>query len=278
VELARPTTRLGRHGSTAKPFPLRENQDLLKRHQEAPPAPAVLTGYPPRPRRGPRDPARLRPGQANSLLNAWAFAEGRGTPLDVAVVVHWDILGLVAGASVLERQARFLDRLGKWLRRRGRHLAYLWTIEFGDRKGEHTHLLLASGRLCPRDLGALFRRLPEFLVGRDGAAALHHAAIRVQTNRAPLPYDPRRFGRVARTPAQRRGLVAYALKGLDPAAAAAVGVHAEDRGRVRFRRCGVARALDWAARRKAGWQEQTLAAFDFADLGTKNGPWKPPGA
>ena len=33
-----------------------------------------------------------------------------------------------------------------------------------------------------------------------------------------------------------------------------------------FRRCGVARALDWTARRRAAWQERALEAFDFADL------------
>jgi hypothetical protein len=158
----------------------------------------------------------------------------------------------------------------------------------GRRKGEHTHLLLASGRLCPRDLGELFRRLPGFLVGRDGAAALHLAVIRVPPNRVPLPHDPRRFGRVARTLDQRRGLMAYALKGLDPAAAEVVGVNAEDQGQVRCRRCGVARALDWAARRRASWQEQPLEAFDFADLrakrrralqaGVVEGPWKRPGS
>jgi hypothetical protein len=222
-----------------------------------------------RPRPPPRDPARLRPDQGRSLLNAWAFAEKRGIPLDLHVVIHWDLVGLIAGASVLERQARFLDRLGKWLHRRGRPLAYLWTIEFGPRKGEHTHLLLAGARLCPRGLGRLFRRLPGFLAGRDGANALPRGAIEVARNRIPLPHDPRRFGRVARTPGQRRGLVAYVLKGLDPAAADRIGVHAEDQGQVRCRRCGVARALDWAARRKAGWREQPLEAFDFADLGAK---------
>jgi hypothetical protein len=204
-------------------------------------------------------------------------------------VIHWDLVGLVAGASILDRQARLLDRLGKWLRRKGKPLAYLWTIEFGPRKGEHTHLLLAGGRLCPRDLGQLFRRLPESVAGRDSAGALPRGAIEVARNNVPLPHDPRRFGRVARTLDQRRGLIAYALKGLDPAAAAAVGVHAEDQGQVRFRRCGVARALDWAARREAGWQEQPLEAFDFADLGAKrrlallqggvaDSPWKRPGA
>jgi hypothetical protein len=139
----------------------------------------------------------------------------------------------------------------------------------GRRKGERIHLLLATARLCPRDLGRLFRRLPEFLVGRDAAAVLHHATIQVAHNRLPLPHDPRKLGRVARTLDQRRGLIAYALKGLDPATADTIGVNAEDQGQVRFRRCGVARALDWTARRKAGWQEQALEAFGFADLGAK---------
>ncbi len=88
-------------------------------------------------------------------------------------------------------------------------------------------------------------------------------------NNVPLPHDPRRFGRVARALGQRRGIVAYALKGLDPTAADKTVVHAEDQGQIRFRRCGVARALDWTARQRAGWQERPPEAFDFADLRAK---------
>jgi hypothetical protein len=87
---------------------------------------------------------------------------------------------------LLERQARFLDRLGKWLRRRGKPLAYLWVVECRPWKGRHTHLLLASAGIR-RDLGGLFRRLPEFLAGRDGAAAVPPGTIEASATLARLP-------------------------------------------------------------------------------------------
>src|SRR4051812_23882871 len=109
---------------------------------------AVLQGLVGRPRRQDRDARHLRGDQAVSLLNAWAFAEDRKTPLDLHIVVHWEGLGLVAGQSILKAQARFLDRLGKWLRKRGKPLAYAWTIEFPALQGP-PHPPAARGRAAP---------------------------------------------------------------------------------------------------------------------------------
>ena len=67
-------------------------------------------------------------------------------------------------------------------------------------------------------------------------------------------------------PVKRRGLIAYLLKGADPAASEAAGINPEDQGEVRLRRCGVSRALDWTARQRQGWREGKLTEFDFADL------------
>jgi hypothetical protein len=187
--------------------------------------------------------------------------------LDLHVVVHWERLDLIAGQSILTAQAAFLDRLSKWLFKRSKPLAYLWTIEFSSRKGHHTHLLLAIGRLHARTLADLLRGLPKLLVGDD--RPLHPCVIVVERNKSPLPHDPSKYSRVARTLAQRRGLIAYGCKGFAPDVAAKVGVHAESQGEVRFRRCGVSRSLDWTARRQAGWQEQPLEQFDFSDLAEK---------
>ena len=93
--------------------------------------------------------------------------------------------------------------------------------------------------------------------------------IRAEPTKARLPYDRRRFDRISRTEDQQRGLIGYICKGLHPDAAAAAGINAENQGEVRFRRCGVSRSLDWAARRHAGWQEQALDQFDFSDLAAK---------
>ena len=202
-----------------------------------------------------------------NLLNGWAFAESQGTRLDLHVVVHWERLDLIAGQSILAAQAAFLDRLGKWLKKRNKPLVYVWTIEFSPRKGHHTHLLLSAGRLHASTLGELLRGLPKLLVGDD--RPLHSCVIGAAGNYRPLPHDPSKRDRVARTENQRRGLIGYICKGLHPAAAAETGINAENQGEVRFRRCGVSRSIDWMARRKAGWQEQPLEQFDFYDLAEK---------
>jgi hypothetical protein len=202
-----------------------------------------------------------------NLLNGWAFAESREMPVDLHVVVHWERLDLIAGQSILAAQAAFLNRLSKWLKKRSKPLAYLWTIEFSPKKGHHTHLLLSAGRLHACTLGELLRSLPKLLVGDD--RTLHPCVIRAARNKSPLPYDSGKYSRVARTLAQRRGLIAYDCKGFAPDVAAKVGVHAENQGKVRFRRCGVSRSLDWTARQQAGWQEQPLEQFDFSDLAEK---------
>jgi hypothetical protein len=202
-----------------------------------------------------------------NLLNGWAFAESRKTPLDLHVVVHWERLNLIAGQSILAAQVTFLDRLSKWLFKRSKPLAYLWTIEFSPKKGHRTHLLLTVGRLHARTLANLLRGLPKLLVGDN--KPLHPRVIVVERNYRPLPHDPSRQDRVARTEDQRRGLIGYICKGLHPAAAAETSIHGENQGEVRFRRCGTSRSLDWTARRQAGWQEQPLEQFDFSDLAEK---------
>jgi hypothetical protein len=187
---------------------------------------------------------------------------------NVHVVIQWERMGLVAERSILDRQSQFLDRLGKWLRRqrKPKPLAYAWTMEFSPHKGTHTHLLLST-RLHPSGLGELGRRLPEFLGGRG--VKLPPGTIEIARSCIPLPYDPSKTGWVAHTKDQRRGLIAYVIKGADPAAAEAAGINAEDHGTVRLRRCGVSRSLDWTARQRQGWRARETPEFDFADLSEK---------
>jgi hypothetical protein len=189
---------------------------------------AVLQDLVRRPRRQDRDSRHLRRDQASNLLNAWAFAEDRGTPLDLHVVVHWERLSLIAGQSILAQQAQLLDRISKWLRKQHKPFAYAWTIEFSPRKGHHTHLLLSAGRLHARALGELLRSLPKLLTGND--TPLHWSVIRVERNNSSLPHDPSKRRRVAYSEDQRRGLIAYGCKGIQPDAAAEVGINAENQG------------------------------------------------
>ncbi|TXI71916.1 MAG: hypothetical protein E6Q43_07295 [Dokdonella sp.] len=188
-----------------------------------------------------------------------------GLYLNLHVVIHWDLLGVASEETALERQARFLDRIGKWLNRHNKPLAYIWTTEVARWKGRHTHLML-SARLNAHDLSELLRRLPKFMMGPN--AAVPRGAIEVAPNMARLPHAPDRSGRLQHRPAQRKGNLAYILKGAEPDIANTVGINPEGQGPVQ-RRCGSSRSLGWAARRRAGWIEQDLQDFDFHEMGAR---------
>src|SRR6476620_10047929 len=108
---------------------LRGLRSLSEQRRRQRPAPSVLRqpSVQPHPRRRPYDKRHLRADQLSSILNAWAYAKDMGMPLNAHIVIHWERLNLVAEKSILGAQSLFLDRLGKWLRRRERQLAFIWT-------------------------------------------------------------------------------------------------------------------------------------------------------
>ena len=88
-------------------------------------------------------PPRGTPRQISELLNAEAFAEWQGIGFTAHATLHWRcdpaFEFLRPGASRLHR---FLDKLGRWLKRQDIPVAFAWVNEVGREYGEHTHLVL----------------------------------------------------------------------------------------------------------------------------------------
>lgn len=88
-----------------------------------------------------REPAaRLAKHHAVALLEAHAFAEQIGRPLNALVTIHWAKVD--GGGDPHKRLARVLRRGLAWLRRRGHGLHHVWRREAGESVGDHVHLLL----------------------------------------------------------------------------------------------------------------------------------------
>ncbi len=75
-----------------------------------------------------------------ALLDAWRFAGQRNTPLNGLLTVH--MAKLDGGGDTLARQARWRERMAKWLAARRVPVAWIWWREHGRLAGEHYHMLL----------------------------------------------------------------------------------------------------------------------------------------
>ena len=88
-----------------------------------------------------------------TLIDAWRFADQLSRPLNAFLTVHMGKLD--GGGDPLHRQARWRERMAKWLTARGIPPTWLWWREHGRSVGEHYHMLL---HLPARHLPA-FRRM-----------------------------------------------------------------------------------------------------------------------
>ena len=77
-----------------------------------------------------------------------------GLPFTRMITIHWQAAG-VGLADMVKATGRFLDLLTKALARHKSKTAWLWTVENGDRKGGHCHLLVH----VPAALVSLLTRL-----------------------------------------------------------------------------------------------------------------------
>lgn len=90
------------------------------------------------------------------------FAEQTGRPLNKAVHIHWAKAN--GGGDTRQRQAKILELLRHWFRRRGHELLLVWAFERGLSPELHTHIVLH----VPHGLnGAFDRKLPELIGGGE---------------------------------------------------------------------------------------------------------------
>jgi len=96
----------------------------------------------------------LTMAQIANLTAAERHSRAIGLPFTRMITIHWQAAG-VALADMVKATGRFIDLLTKALARHNSKTAWLWTLENGDRKGGHCHLLVH----VPAALVSLLTRL-----------------------------------------------------------------------------------------------------------------------
>jgi hypothetical protein len=219
------------------------------------------------PKRPKPDSSRyLTPRQIRGLLNAEAFAEYQGIGFAIHVTLLWHCDPDFTVAVWSQRLRRFVDKLHRWLDRRGIPLAIAWLNETGRRYGNHTHFLLHlphPKRGAVQSFDAIKSDLTAWII------ATENLVTDVVDHRG-RPWRPVRitgglFG--MRTRKMRSGVCRYWLKGMDPKDVVYTGFGAESRAAVLgirtrvsvlpagVQRCGASRNLGPRARRDVGWRE-----------------------
>ncbi len=87
-----------------------------------------------------RESSFLTLAQARNLMEAAAYAETIGKPLNRFTTIHWQAADITDDYQ--DATLRFLKLAADWLRLRGEALAYVWVRETGAGKGEHVHILM----------------------------------------------------------------------------------------------------------------------------------------
>ncbi len=91
--------------------------------------------------RADRESHALTAAQVANLEAAERHARAIGLPFTRMITIHWQAAG-VALSDMVMATGRFLDLLAKAMARHKSKTAWLWTLENGDRKGGHCHLLV----------------------------------------------------------------------------------------------------------------------------------------
>lgn len=91
--------------------------------------------------RADRESHALTSAQIANLEAAERHARAIGLPFTRMITIHWQAAG-VALADMVKATGRFLDLLNKAMARNETQTAWIWTLENGDRKGGHCHLLV----------------------------------------------------------------------------------------------------------------------------------------
>ncbi len=178
----------------------------------------------------------LTKAQIANLTAAERHSSVIGLPFTRMITIHWQAAG-VALADMVKATGRFLDLLTKALVRHGRKTAWLWTLENGDRKGGHCHLLVH----VPAALVSLLTRLQKGWLRRITGKPYRARVIRSKPIGRLLDLENGNPELHAVNLAEAFG---YVLKGADPEAAAAFGLaRLEAGGRIIGKRCGTSQNI-----------------------------------
>jgi hypothetical protein len=192
--------------------------------------------------RADRESHALTAAQICNLEAAERHARAIGLPFTRMITIHWQAAG-VALADMVKATGRFLDLLTKALARHKTKTAWLWTLENGDRKGGHCHLLIH----VPAALVSLLTRLQKGwlrrITGKPYRARVIHS----------VPIGGRLGLETGNPELHAINLAAalgYVLKGANAEAAARFGLERlEAGGRIIGKRCGTSQNIGAKARK-----------------------------
>ena len=192
--------------------------------------------------RADRESHALTSAQIANLEAAERHARAIGLPFTRMITIHWQAAG-VALADMVKATGRFLDLLTKALARNETKTAWLWTLENGDRKGGHCHLLVHVPAALVSILTKLQKGWLRCITGKPYRARVIHSK--------PIGG---RLGLEAGNPELHSINLAvalsYILKGADAKAAEQFGLaRLEAGGRIVGKRCSTSQNIGAKARK-----------------------------
>ncbi len=119
--------------------------------------------------RADRQSIALTRAQEANLRAAERHSGAIGLPLTRMITIHWKAAG-VPLESMAEATGAFVDKLTKWLGRRGTRTAWVWVHENAGGKCWHCHLLIYIPSGCVLGLPAAQKRWLRQITGRPYAA------------------------------------------------------------------------------------------------------------
>lgn len=163
--------------------------------------------------------------QVNNLIAAAEKAYDIGTPLNRFFTIHYD--DYADHKKPQQFVTRILERTRKWLQYRGLPVAYIYTIENGQTKGIHVHLLLHIPAHYQRDYKKALRQWLPFEWNKERVIV------------KPIKYPP--FGDLSSL-SPLYGILTYICKGIDPSANLP-NINAHYQGKIRGKRWGISKSL-----------------------------------
>lgn len=192
--------------------------------------------------RADRESHALTAAQIANLEAAERHARAIGLPFTRMITIHWQAAG-VALADMVKATGRFVDLLTKALARNKTKTAWLWTLENGDRKGGHCHLLVH----VPATLVSILTKLQKGWLRRITGNPYRARVIRSEPigGRLGLETGNPELHAINLTVA-----LGYVLKGANAAAAEQFNLaRLEAGGRIIGKRCGTSQNIGAKARK-----------------------------
>ncbi len=184
----------------------------------------------------------LTEAQIANLTASERHSRAISLPFTRMITIHWQAAG-VALVDMVKATGRFLDLLTKALARHNSKTAWLWTLENGDRKGGHCHLLVH----VPAALVSLLTRLQKGWLRRITGNAYRSRVIHSKPIGGRLGLEA---GNPELHAVNLADAFGYVLKGADAQAAEKFALaRLEAGGHIIGKRCGTSQNIGAKARK-----------------------------